>query len=169
LNGEPTRTALEAALNGLALLVTANDIEWQAERQLDGQLRLTATDIHVLIWRDPVRSGRQIARALGAWRLEPGEHPRLVVLAAGPHDCPEEGVIRGDRRDDITQSPAPGADIGVATSSLAPVASDITQPRATRQVACLRFDRLAVTYMDYVAAEEDNRLTETMLQITALF
>jgi hypothetical protein len=168
LNSEPIRTALQAALNGLALLVAAEDLEWQGDSQLDGQLRLKASDTHLLIWRDPVRSGRQITRDLGAWRSRPGKHPKLVVIAAGPHDSPEEGLIRGDRRDDISLSPAPSADIGISGNSLAAAPSDITEPRM-RRVACLRFDRLAATYMDYVAAEDAERLEEMMQQIIGVF
>lgn len=161
--------AFRAGLHALATMATTDVAEWQADEAQSGQLRLPATDRNILIWRDPSKTPRQMRSDLGAWTLDPSPHPDLIVLGAGPSGGLAEGVVEEERRDDISLSPPPEAELG-ATGALAASATDITLPRARRNVAALSLLDVDAVYTDYDPAEGDEARMDTLLaRINAFF
>jgi hypothetical protein len=154
---EPNGVALTQGLHSLATLVSETDhFSWKASAGEVGQLVLTGVEANVLVWRDPALSGQQIRHALGAWAQEPEKHPPLVVLAAGPHGQVEEGHI-GHPRDNITAGPDSEAELSLG-GGLATHATDITERRTVRSVACIGLQRVTDLFVDYDAAQDAARM-----------
>ncbi|MCJ2113449.1 hypothetical protein MKK64_19950 [Methylobacterium sp. E-025] len=131
---EPHLEILGEALHGLAALAGVAGIEWHGAEDRHGQLRLSGSGTHVLVWRDPVRNGQEMLRLLEAWARTPTAHPHLIVVGTGRRQNLPEGPVTGDRRSDLTEPPAePG---------------DISLPRTQRAVTCVGLQRVADIYMD---------------------
>ncbi|PKM05958.1 MAG: hypothetical protein CVV14_14420 [Gammaproteobacteria bacterium HGW-Gammaproteobacteria-4] len=168
LHDDPIQPAAITGLHALATLVTAAGIGWQSDEGQVGQLRLSANDRNILIWRDPIRTSRQMRSELGAWRLEATPHPDLIVLAASRFGDVEEGSVEEQRRDDVSSAPPPSADLGAA-GTLAAAETDITLPQARRNVASLGLSRIASVYLDYDAAAGDGRRIDELLALINAF
>lgn len=163
------QAAVIMGLHSLATMVTVEGIGWQSEEAQVGQLLLPAYDRNILIWRDPLKTSRQMRRELGAWRLEATPHPDLIVLAASRFGDVEEGNIEEQRRDDVSVTPPSSADLG-ATGTLAAGEADITLPRARRNVATLGLSRIASIYADYdPVTGDDMTIDDVRTRISASF
>lgn len=163
---DPNGGALALAIHGLATLLTeAGVFVWRAEAGQAGQLVLQASGANVLIWRDPGFSGRQIGHALGEWLGEPGQHPHLVVLAAGQYGQIDEGVVVRHPRDNIAAGPDADAPLNLG-GGLADHESDITEQRHVRSAALVRLDHLIELYVDYDAAHDAQRMAALIDRLT---
>lgn len=155
---DPIGGALALAIHGLATLLTeAGAFVWRADAGQAGQLVLQAPRANVLIWRDPVFSGRQIRHALGNWLAEPDPHPHLVVLAAGQYGQIDEGPVARHARDNIAAGPDSDAPLNLG-GSLADQESDITAQQHVRTATLVRLDHLIELYVDYVDAQDAPRM-----------
>lgn len=165
--GELT-SAFKAGIHSLAALKAIDGVGWQANATFTGQLRIEAQQKHLLVWRSPDKSPRAMQRDLAAWRLQPGDHPSLIVLGAGPNGDLADAEIVDDRRDDISLAPAPDAPLAVG-GSLAPQHGDFTTARGRRRVAGLGLAHVANIYADYDAASDTQRVAALLKRIGAFF
>ncbi|MQB09394.1 hypothetical protein DXT96_05895 [Agrobacterium sp. ICMP 6402] len=157
---DPRGAALAKAVHSLATLLTEADaFAWRSGVGQVGQLVLQGTGANILVWCDSVLSGRQIRHAVGAWAEEPKTHPPLVVLAGGQYGQIEEGPVVGHPRDNIASGPDSRAHFNLG-GGLADNAGDITELRSVRSAALLRLDRLIELYVDYEAAQDDQRMAD---------
>jgi hypothetical protein len=159
-----TSAALKAGIHALATLRSIDDISWQPNAKLTGQLRL-ANGKHILVWRSPDKTRRAMRRDLAAWRLLPGhDHPDLIVFGAGPHGDLAEGEIPQDRRDDITSAPAAGAELA-AGGSLSARDGDFTTAQGVRRVAGLGLANIADVYADFEEGSDPGRVAALLGRI----
>lgn len=161
--------AVVTALHGLATIATLEGVQWQSNDGQAGQLRVADAQRNILVWRDPKKTSGQMRSELGAWTLEPGQHPDLVVIGASRFGDLEGGVIEEQRRDDVSLSPPAQLDLG-ATGVLAAAANDITLASARRNVAAVGLSRLAEIYADYDPAQgDDARTAQLLTDISSFF
>ncbi len=165
--GEVT-SAFRAGMQSLAALKAIHGVGWQPNANFTGQLQIEAQQKHLLIWRSPDKSPRAMQRDLATWRLQPGDHPNLIVLGAGPNGDLADAEIAEDRRDDISLAPAPDTQLAVG-GSLAPQHGDITTARARRRVAGLGLAHVAEIYADYDATSDAQRVALLLKRIDAFF
>lgn len=156
---EPNGAALAQAIHALATLVTeAETFAWRTGEGQAGQLVLQEPGVNILVWRDPIRSGRQIVHAVGEWTDGP-EHPTLIVLAKGHYGQVEEGVAVRHPRDNIASGPDSSAPLNLG-GGLAEHASDITERRAIRKAVLVRLDHVTELYVDYDPAQDAERMAQ---------
>jgi len=140
-------TPLDTGLYALATLRTIDSMVWQGDIAKEGQLFWPAEETHVLVWRDKVRSGREMRRELEEWSLSPGAHPRLLVVAEGHRTPVIDGPVRGDRRSDVSRSPSGGADLGQPAASQDE--RDFSMPHSQRSVGCVRLEYVSEYYVNH--------------------
>jgi hypothetical protein len=143
---------LKEAIHSLAVLSTLDGMAWQSDAVQDGQLTWNEPNMHLLVWRDPTRTGRHMIRDLELWIQQPSAHPRLLVVGQGA-SLLTEGVVGGDRRADISEPPA-GPDDLSAHGDAASSDRDITLPKAPREAACIHLARVADYYIEFSAEDE---------------
>jgi hypothetical protein len=168
LHSAEISNSLRVGLHAIATLRSINGVDWQGSASLMGQLQIAARQRYLLVWRSSTKSPRAMVRDLAAWRLQPGEHPDLIVLGAGPFGDLSEAEIGDDRRDDISSAPSSDADLNVG-GSLAPLDSDFTVSRSRRRVAALALSTVADIYCDYEAGSDEARTEALIAQIGAFF
>lgn len=142
--------SLRSAVFALAMITTSQDIAWQADDNLAGQLLLGNAELTILVWHDIRKTQRQLTASLVNWQQMIGYHPPLVALCSGPHGSPMEGVIKGGRRAHFSEPPGPASELNVG-GSLAASTTDIATPKFERSVACVRLDTVNAIYSDYDA------------------
>jgi hypothetical protein len=157
LGTDPTNDSFQVAVHAIATLITINGIGWQRNENNAGQLKRPAENTNILVWRDPNRNSREMKRLLGTWMQTPGEHPKLIVVGEGYRSQLDEGLLVGDRRDNVSEAPPNSEDLG-AIGTLAASIDDLTAPSGTREVACVCLHRVSEFYMNYEAANEGTRL-----------
>lgn len=167
LGVEPQHSALMSGLRAVATLVGSDAIDFRTAVGQDGQLRVPAHDLNVLVWRDPKLSPRIMQHRIGAWAAETLPHPRLTVIAGGPDGGPEAGLIEPHPRDAFSDGPAANADLGLG-GSLGHSNDDITQTRV-RQVACISIGLVANIYTDFEAADDAARTAILMTELVRHF
>lgn len=167
LGVEPQLSALMSGLKAVAALVGSDAIDFRTAVGQDGQLRVPAHDLNVLVWRDPTLSPRIMQHRIGAWAAEALPHPRLTVIAGGPHGGPDAGLVQPHPRDAFSDGPAANADLGLG-GSLGHSNDDFTQTRV-RQVACISIGQVANVYTDFVAADDAERTAILMTELVRHF
>jgi hypothetical protein len=139
-------SALKVGLHAMAILKTAPNLTWQANREFEGQLE--GPDKAFLVWRDPEKSPPELLNALRTWKMKLGDHPPLVVFGQGPFGSAMDQKIDLRRRDDFPSPPASTDDVS-AGGSLQAAPSDITQPKHQRNVVYLKLDHLSEVYLNH--------------------
>nr|WP_314524464.1 ABC-three component system protein [uncultured Pseudomonas sp.] len=160
--------ACKDGLYALATLCTAENASWQEDPTMVGQIKLSEDNRHILVWRDPSRTPKQMTRVLTEWKLGLGDHPDLVVIGGSPHGGLPMEEVNPDRRTDISSAPSPETELG-ASGSLAAFVGDITGARVGRNVATLSLFDVHNVYTDYLQSEDLARMTELLDQIYSLF
>lgn len=168
LGEQEANEAFQIAIHALAALITFDGMSWQGEDNCEGQLRRARDNTNILIWRDATRNSREIKRLLGQWMLFPGEHPRLLIIGEGFRSQLDEGLLSGDRRDNVAEAPDNNEELGAA-GSLAATHEDVTSSRSHRLVACIRLERISNFYMNYSANDEATRLLALTEQLGRAF
>lgn len=164
---EPQHAALMAGLHAVATLAGSDAIGWRTADGQDGQFRVDDQDLNILVWRDARLTPRLILHEIGAWAAETDPHPRLTVLANGPHGSPPPGLVEPHPRDVLSDGPAANADLGLG-GSLGHTNDDFTQTRV-RQVACIGLGVVAEVYVDFQPEKDADRMDALMSELIRYF